>query len=150
LVQILTIGFGHVIPEIFLFRIYADKNNRPASYSKENVPYTPKHYFPVSIDGVQENDFTMVFGYPGRTQEYLPAVAVEQIVNDLNPAKIEVRDAALKVQDGFMRKDKAIKIQYAAKYASVANYWKKWIGETKGLKKSNAIQIKKILKKFYE
>ena len=132
-----------------LFRIYADKNNRPASYSKENVPYTPKHFFPVSIDGVKENDFTMVFGYPGRTQEYLPAVAVEQIVNDLNPAKIEVRDAALKVQDGFMRKDKAIKIQYAAKYASVANYWKKWIGETKGLKKSNAVQIKKEFEKDF-
>ncbi|HRZ32915.1 MAG TPA: S46 family peptidase, partial [Flavobacterium sp.] len=63
-----------------LFRIYADKNNRPAEYSKDNVPYTPKHYFPVSISGVQENDFTMVFGYPGRTQEYLPAVAVEQLV----------------------------------------------------------------------
>ena len=91
----------------------------------------------------------MVFGYPGRTQEYLPAVAVEQIVNELNPAKIEVRDAALKVQDGFMRKDKAIKIQYAAKYASVANYWKKWIGETKGLKKSNAVQIKKEFEKDF-
>ena len=132
-----------------LFRIYADKNNRPADYSKDNVPYTPKHFFPVSIDGVKENDFTMVFGYPGRTQEYLPAVAVEQIVNELNPAKIEIRDAALKVQDGFMRKDKAIKIQYAAKFASVANYWKKWIGETKGLKKSNAIQIKKDFEKDF-
>lgn len=132
-----------------LFRIYADKNNRPANYSKDNVPYTPKHFFPVSIGGIKENDFTMVFGYPGRTQEYLPAVAVEQIVNDLNPAKIEVRDAALKVQDGFMRKDKAIKIQYAAKYASVANYWKKWIGETKGLKKSNAVQIKRDFEKDF-
>lgn len=125
-----------------LFRIYADKNNRPAEYSKDNVPYKPKHFFPVSIKGVKENDFTMVMGYPGRTQEYLPSYAVEQIVNDLNPAKIEVRDAALKVQDGFMRKDNAIKIQYASKYASIANYWKKWIGETKGLKKSNAIGIK--------
>lgn len=125
-----------------LFRIYADKNNRPATYSKENIPYTPKHYFPISIKGIQENDFTMVMGYPGRTQEYLPSYAVEQIMNDLNPAKIEVRDAALKVQDGFMRKDPAIKIQYASKYASVANYWKKWIGETKGLKKSNAVAVK--------
>jgi len=132
-----------------LFRIYADKNNRPAEYSKDNVPYTPKHFFPVSIDGVKEDDFTMVFGYPGRTQEYLPAVAVEQIVNELNPAKIEIRDAALKVQDGFMRKDKAIKIQYSAKYASVANYWKKWIGETKGLKKSNAVEIKKNFEKDF-
>ena len=133
-----------------LFRIYADKNNRPAAYSKDNVPYTPKHFFPVSAKGIQENDFTMVMGYPGRTQEYLPSFAVEQIVNDLNPAKIEIRDAALKVQDGFMRKDNAIKIQYASKYASVANYWKKWIGETKGLKKSNAVAIKKAFEKKFQ
>ena len=133
-----------------LFRIYADKNNRPAEYSKDNVPYTPKHFFPVSAKGIQENDFTMVMGYPGRTQEYLPSFAVEQIVNDLNPAKIEIRDAALKVQDGFMRKDNAIKIQYASKYASVANYWKKWIGETKGLKKSNAVAIKKAFEKKFQ
>ncbi|MFM2394376.1 MAG: hypothetical protein RLZZ546_2358, partial [Bacteroidota bacterium] len=101
-----------------------------------------KHYFPISIKGVKENDFTMVMGYPGRTQEYLPSYAVEQIINNLNPAKVEVRDAALKVQDGFMRKDPAIKIQYASKYASVANYWKKWMGETKGLKKANALAAK--------
>jgi hypothetical protein len=126
-----------------LFRIYADKNNRPAAYSKDNIPYTPKHFLPISLDGVAEDDFTLVFGYPGKTNEYLPAVAIEQIVNELNPAKIEIRDQALKVADGFMRKDNAIKIQYASKYASIANYWKKWIGETQGLKKSNAVAIKR-------
>lgn len=126
-----------------LFRIYADKNNRPAPYSKDNVPYIPKHFLPISLDGVQEDDFTLVFGYPGRTTEYLPSVAIEQLVNELNPTKIEIRDAALKVTNGFMRKDNAIKIQYASKYASIANYWKKWIGETQGLKKSNAIAIKR-------
>ncbi|MHA3788169.1 S46 family peptidase [Flavobacterium hauense] len=133
-----------------LFRIYANKDNKPAKYSKDNIPYVPKHYFPVSIGGVKEDDFTLVFGYPGRTTEYLPAVAVEQIVNNLNPAKIEIRDAALKVADGFMRKDQAIKIQYAAKYAQIANYWKKWIGETQGLKKSNAIGIKKAYEKDFQ
>ena len=126
-----------------LFRIYADKNNRPSSYSKDNVPYTPKHFLPVSLDGVKEDDFTMVFGYPGKTNEYLPAVAIAQIANELNPAKIEIRDHALKIADGFMRKDNAIKIQYASKYASIANYWKKWIGETKGILKSDVISIKK-------
>ncbi len=126
-----------------LFRIYADKNNRPATYSKDNVPYTPKHFLPISLDGVKEDDFTMVFGYPGTTNEYLPAVAIAQIANELNPAKIEIRDQALKVADGFMRKDKAIKIQYASKYARIANYWKKWIGETQGLKKSDAVAIKR-------
>ncbi len=133
-----------------LFRIYADKNNRPAAFSKDNVPYTPKHFFPVSAKGIQDNDFTMVMGYPGRTQEYLPSFAVEQIITDLNPAKIEIRDAALKVQDGFMRKDNAIKIQYASKYAGVANYYKKWIGETKGLKKSNAVGVKKEFEKKFQ
>lgn len=133
-----------------LFRIYADKNNRPAPYSPDNVPYKPKHFFPISISGIKENDFTMVMGYPGRTQEYLPSMAVEQIVNDLNPAKIEIRDAALKVQDRFMRKDQAIKIQYASKYASVANYWKKWIGETKGLKKSNAVAVKQKFERDFQ
>lgn len=126
-----------------LFRIYADKNNKPAAYSKDNVPYKPKHFFPISLKGLKENDFTMVMGYPGRTQEYLPAIAVEQIVNTLNPAKVAIRDATLKVQNEFMRKDNAIKIQYASKNASIANSWKKWMGETKGLKKANAVDVKK-------
>ncbi|MFV8268554.1 S46 family peptidase [Flavobacterium sp. GT2N3] len=133
-----------------LFRIYADKNNRPAPYAKDNVPYTPKHFLPISLDGVAEDDFTLVFGYPGKTNEYLPSVAIEQIVNELNPAKIEIRDKALKVADGFMRKDNAIKIQYASKYARIANYWKKWIGETQGLKKSNAIAIKRESEKAFQ
>ncbi len=126
-----------------LFRIYADKDNKPAAYSKDNVPYKPKHFFPISLKGLKENDFTMVMGYPGRTQEYLPAVAVEQIINTLNPAKVAIRDATLKVQNEFMRKDNAIKIQYASKNASIANSWKKWMGETKGLKKANAVGVKK-------
>jgi hypothetical protein len=133
-----------------LFRIYADKNNRPAAYSKDNVPYTPKHFLPISLDGVAEDDFTLVFGYPGKTSEYLPSVAIEQIVNELNPAKIEIRDKALKVADGFMRKENAIKIQYASKYASIANYWKKWIGETQGLKKSNAVAVKRETEKAFQ
>lgn len=133
-----------------LFRIYADKNNRPAAYSKDNVPYTPKHFLPISLDGVAEDDFTLVFGYPGKTNEYLPSVAIEQIVNELNPAKIEIRDKALKVADGFMRKDNTIKIQYASKYARIANNWKKWIGETQGLKKSNAVAIKRESEKAFQ
>jgi hypothetical protein len=133
-----------------LFRIYADKNNRPAEYSTENVPYKPNYFFPISLKGLKENDFTMVLGYPGTTQEYLPSFAVEQIVNSLNPAKIELRDAALKVQDGFMRKDNAIKIQYAAKNATLANAWKKWMGEIKGLKKSNAIGAKQEFEKQFQ
>ncbi len=132
-----------------LFRIYADKNNRPAKYSKDNVPYQPKHFFPISLDGVAQDDFTMVFGYPGKTQEYLPSFAIEQIINDLNPARIGVRDIALKITDEYMRNDQAIKIQYASKFASTANYWKKWIGESQGLKKTNAVTAKKDFEKDF-
>jgi len=126
-----------------MFRIYADKNNKPAEYSKDNVPYIPKHYLPVSIKDKKENDFTFVFGFPGRTTEYLPAIAVEKIMTEIDPARIAVRDVALKTLDEKMRTDDATRIQYASKYASVANYWKKWIGEVEGLKKSNAVQKKK-------
>lgn len=122
-----------------LFRIYADKNNKPAEYSKENVPYKPKHFLPVSIKDKKEGDFTFVFGFPGRTTEYLPSIAVEKIMNETDPAMIDVRDVALKTLDEKMRTDQATKIKYASKYASVANYWKKWIGEVEGLKKSNAV-----------
>ncbi len=132
-----------------LFRIYADKNNKPAEYSKDNVMYTPKHHLPISLDGVEEGDFTLVYGFPGRTNQYLPAVALDQIVNTLNPVKIEIRDKALKVVDKFMRKDNAIKIQYASKFASIANYWKKWIGENQGIKKSKAIEKKELLEKAF-
>lgn len=125
-----------------MFRIYADKNNKPAEYSKDNVPYVPKHYLPVSIKDKNENDFTFVFGFPGRTTEYLPAIAVEKIMNEIDPARIAVRDVALKTLDEKMRVDNATRIKYASKYASVANYWKKWIGEVEGLKKSNAVEKK--------
>jgi len=126
-----------------MFRIYADKNNRPAKYSKENVPYTPKHFLPVSLDGIQEGDFTMIFGFPGRTNEYLPAVAVEQITQKVNPTNIKIREEALKVIDEAMKADDKIRIQYASKQASIANYWKKWIGENQGIEKSNAIAKKR-------
>ncbi len=131
-----------------MFRVYADKNNKPAEYSKDNIPYTPKYSLPVSIKDKNENDFTFVFGFPGRTTEYLPAIAVEQIMNNIDPAMISVRDVALKTLDEKMRVDADTRIKYAAKYASVANYWKKWIGEVEGLKKSNAVAKKENYEKY--
>ncbi|MCF6350538.1 MAG: S46 family peptidase [Flavobacteriaceae bacterium] len=133
-----------------LFRIYADKNNRPAEYSKKNKPYKPNHYLPVSVDGVEEGDFTLVFGFPGKTNKYLPAVALNQIVSTLNPVKIDIRDKALKIVDKYMRNDNEIKIQYASKFARISNYWKKWIGENQGIEKSKAIQKKQDLEKIFE
>ena len=126
-----------------LFRIYADENNRPAKYSKDNIPYTPKHYLPISLDGVSENDFTLVFGFPGRTNEYLPAIAIEQITQKVNPNRIAFREATLNVMDEAMKTDNKIRIQYASKQARIANSWKKWIGENLGIEKSNAIPKKR-------
>ncbi len=122
-----------------MFRIYASKDNKPAEYSEDNVPYRPKHFLPISLDGVTEGDFTMIYGFPGRTQEYLPSVAIKQIKDVINPARIDIRDKALKIVDKQMRADDQIKIQYASKYARIANYWKKWIGENKGLEASHAV-----------
>lgn len=122
-----------------LFRIYADKNNRPAEYSKDNVPYQPKHFLPVSLDGIEEGDFTMVFGFPGRTNEYLPSVAIKHITQEFNPSNIAIREAALKEIDAQMKASDAVRIKYASKQARIANAWKKWIGENLGIKKSNAI-----------
>ncbi|WP_299884183.1 S46 family peptidase [uncultured Lacinutrix sp.] len=122
-----------------MFRIYADANNRPAKYSKENKPYKPKHFLPISLDGVEEGDFTLVFGFPGRTNEYLPAVAIEHITKDFNPSNIAIREAALKVIDNAMKSSDEIRIKYASKQARIANAWKKWIGENLGIEKSNAV-----------
>lgn len=128
-----------------IFRIYADANNKPAKYSPDNVPFTPKHYLPISLDGVAEDDFTLVMGFPGRTNEYLPAVAVDQIVNKVNPTNIAIRDAALKVIDANMKASDQVRIQYASKQARIANAWKKWIGENQGIHKSGAIEVKRQL-----
>lgn len=134
-----------------MFRIYADKNNKPtAGYSADNVPYKPKRALNISLDGVKEGDFTMVFGFPGRTNEYLHSSAIEQTVKVSDPAKIGIRTKALGVIDGFMRKDEGIKIQYAAKYASISNAWKKWQGEVLGLNKTNAVEKRKQYESNFE
>jgi len=125
-----------------IFRIYAGKDNKPAAYSPDNVPYIPKRSLNISLDGVEENDFTMVFGFPGRTYEYLPSFAVSQIMNVNDPAKIGIRRTALGVLNEFMRKDEQIKIQYAAKYATIENAYKKWQGEILGLKSKDVITKK--------
>ena len=122
-----------------MFRIYAGKDGRPAPYSKDNVPLKPKYALTISLKGVKQNDFTMVMGFPGRTTEYLPSEGVKQTVDVLDAAKVEMRDAALKIMDGYMRKDPQIKIQYAAKFAGTANYWKKWMGEMQGVKQTNGV-----------
>lgn len=132
-----------------LFRIYADKNNKPAEYAADNIPYTPKHFLPVSIKGVKEGDFTFVFGFPGTTDEYLPSVALEQTLKTINPARIGIRDVALKILMGKMKKDDATRIKYASKYARISNYHKKWTGESLGLNKSGAVNLRKDYEKEF-
>lgn len=122
-----------------LFRIYAGKDNKPAEYAADNVPYVPKRSLKISLKGMKAGDFTMVFGFPGRTNQYLHSAGVKQIMEVSNPAKIAVREKLLTILDGYMRKDEAIKIQYAAKYASIQNYYKKWKGELLGLKSKDAL-----------
>lgn len=125
-----------------LFRIYADKDNKPARYSPENVPYKPKKFLPISLKGIDEGDFTMVFGYPGTTEQFITSQAVSQVVNVSNPLKISLRDERLKIMDSYMRLNDTVRIQYANKQAGVANAWKKWIGERNGLIRLNAVEKK--------
>lgn len=125
-----------------MFRIYSGKDNKPAEYAADNIPYTPKRALNISLSGVQQDDFTMVFGFPGKTTQYLPAVAVDQIVKVSDPAKIMIRDKTLAEIDKFMRIDEKTKIQYAAKWAGISNAWKKWQGEVLGLTRTNAVAKK--------
>jgi len=126
-----------------MFRIYSGRDNKPAAYSPDNIPYTPKKSLSISLDGAAANDFTMVFGFPGRTTQYLPAAAVEQIVTVNDPTKIAIRDRALAVIDGFMRKDEATRIQYASKYAGIQNAYKKWQGEVLGITRTAGVEKKR-------
>ncbi len=124
------------------FRIYVGKDNKPAKYSPDNVPYKPKKFFKISMKGVKTNDFTLVFGYPGKTQEYLPAIAIKQIMEQGDPDKIAIRDLKLAVLASDMERDRSVRIKYSAKYAATSNAWKKWQGEVKGLRRLNAIETK--------
>lgn len=126
-----------------IFRIYANKDNNPAPYSVDNVPYKPKKYFKISTQGVNEGDFTLVYGFPGRTQKYLHSQAVNFIVEKSNPHKINLRTLRLNVQKEEMGKSQEVRIKYASKNASVSNAWKKWQGETKGIIRLNTIQNKR-------
>jgi hypothetical protein len=125
-----------------VFRIYADSNNQPAKYAENNIPYTPKFHFPINIQGVEEDDFTFVFGYPGSTQEYIPACRVEHIAEVTNPIRIELRNQRLNIIDKYIERDDLVRIQYSAKAAGIANGWKKWIGENKGIARTNVIERK--------
>ncbi|MEO8149948.1 MAG: S46 family peptidase [Bacteroidia bacterium] len=122
-----------------MFRIYANKENKPAEYSKDNVPFKPRYHFPVSLAGVQEGDFTMVYGFPGRTTEYLSSYAVDLTQNISDPNSVAIREARIKIMDDAMHGNDTIRLMYSPKARSLANAYKKWKGEMIGLKKNDAV-----------
>ena len=132
-----------------IFRIYADSNNMPADYSEANVPYTPKKFLKISRGGVKEGDFTFVYGCPGSTQEYVHSAAVDYIANVSDPEKIALRTTRLGIMKKYMDGSQKVRIQYSSKYAGVANAWKKWQGEEKGLKKMKTVEVKKEYEKRF-
>ena len=133
-----------------IFRIYADKDNNPAAYSKDNVPYQPKKYFKISTKGVQEGDFTFIYGFPGRTQEYIHSEGVRYIEEIGDPHKIHLRTLRLDIMKKYMNESQKVRIQYSSKNANVANAWKKWQGEVKGIKKMKTVQTKQEFEKAFD
>jgi hypothetical protein len=132
-----------------LFRIYAGKNNRPAEYAPENTPYVPKYSFPISIKGSKEGDFTMVYGFPGRTQEYLTSYAVELLMKQQDPLRVGLREIRLNVIEEDMKISDSLRLMYTGKYANIANAYKKWKGEMLGLEKSDAVNKKRNFEKTF-
>ncbi len=133
-----------------IFRIYAGKDNEPADYSPENVPYQPKRHFAISTKGAEEGDFTFVYGFPGSTREYVTSDFVDYTLNHSNPAKIRLRTKRLDIIGEAQSKDVATRIMYASKHAGIANAWKKWQGESLGLARRNTVGKKQAYEARFE
>ena len=125
-----------------VFRVYADKDGHPAAYSKDNVPYKPAKHLDISLKGAEEGDFAFVFGYPARTNEYLPAIAVDQEANLIDPIAVDLRGKVLDIYNKYQEQDPKVRIQYASKHASLGNGWKKWMGVTEGINHFHGVQKK--------
>ncbi len=128
-----------------IFRIYTDKDGNPAKYSEDNIPYNPKHYLPVSLNGVEKGDFAMIMGYPGSTERYMTSYGIKMALDISNQTIVDIRDKKLKIMMEDMQANPAVRIKYASKYARTSNYWKYFIGQTKGLKRLKVYDKKKAL-----
>jgi hypothetical protein len=126
-----------------MFRVYAGRDNQPAEYSPNNVPYQPKKFLPVSTKGVQEGDYAMIFGYPGRTNRYEVSGGVALAIEEVNPSIVHIRDMRLGVMRRHMDADKSVYLKLTSNYASIANYWKYFIGQTEQLKRLKVVEQKK-------
>jgi hypothetical protein len=126
-----------------MFRIYAGKDNKPAPFAMDNQPYSPKHYLPISIAGIEEGDYSMVMGYPGRTNRYLTSHGVKMAIDKDQPTRVDIRGKKLEIMKTQMDQSDAVRIQYASNYAQVSNYWKYFIGQSEQLTR-NKVYDKKI------
>jgi len=133
-----------------LFRVYANANNEPAEFCPKNRPYRPAHFFPIANRPVQENEFTMVYGFPGRTTQYLTSYAVEFIKNKRNPVAIDLRARILEIYHQDMAASDQVRIQYTAKQARLSNLWKRWQGENRGLAHLQAVHRKQMLEDSFQ
>ncbi|UKN01704.1 S46 family peptidase [Paracrocinitomix mangrovi] len=132
-----------------MFRIYAGSSNESVKYSESNKPYKPNHTLPISLKPKKEGDFTMVYGFPGSTDQHLTSAQLEFYQNLERPARINMRQHSLDAMKPAMQADDKIRIQYTSKQARIANAWKKWIGQIGGLKELNAIEKKKEFEEKY-
>ena len=132
-----------------IFRIYVGKDGKPAEYSEDNVPYKPDYHFTISLKGVEKDDFTFVFGYPARTNEYLPAVAVNQEANVIYPVVVDLRTQILDIYNKYQERDAKVRIQYANKHAGLGNGWKKWMGVIEGIRNFKGIDKKQAFEQAY-
>lgn len=133
-----------------IFRVYADKEGHPADYSADNVPYKPAKHLDISLKGADEGDFAFVFGYPARTNEYLPAVAVDQEANLIDPITVDLRGKILDIYNKYQEQDKKVRIQYASKHAGLGNGWKKWMGVTEGINHFHGVEKKQFFEEDFQ
>lgn len=126
-----------------IFRVYTDKKGSPADYSADNIPMKPKYHLPISLKGYEEGDFSMILGYPGRTNRWMPAGGVEQNVNYSYPAWVESSKVGMDVLKKYMDKDQKVRLDYASKYAGIANYWKNRQGMIEALKEHKTVEAKR-------
>lgn len=133
-----------------LYRVYMAPDGSPASYDLENIPYKPKHHLPIQLEGVENEDYTMIMGYPGRTNRYLTSFGISEALEISNPTTVDIRTEKLAVIKDGMDANKRVKIQYASKYASTSNYWKYYIGQSKSLKAMKVFDKKKDIENTFE